>query len=321
MTSRVSKDRRDLRAPHPDRTFDRGAALVAGQSRHQVQPCVDRLGEAGKLGAVAEKIGAHRQDDEDRTGRLLLDFQEQVDESGGVIADALIVTPGGPQLPVAKQFFELIDHHQEIDAIVQSRLLENVDQSQLAHAQGGFDDIGQRQAFRRIPGETARRPRQGASHRSDRIGAGPELRHAPRGAGASHQTLAKRRPQPAVHQRGLAAAGRSDDGEKARGGQFVDHGVDLVLPAEEQILLVLPEGPETRKRVRPHRGSYEGSRLVHAVARRLGHLLQEFRQRRLRKSHPIHQSGRVPPYRSCPACRAFAARRGMSTAGGSRSPR
>ena len=320
MTSRVQKDRRDLGAPHPDRTFDRGAALVAGQSWHQVQPCVDRLGEARKLGAVAEKIGAHRQDDEDRTGRLLLDFQEQVDESGGVITDALIVTPGGPQLAVAEQFLELIDHHQEIDAIVQSRLFENVDQSLLAHAQGGFDDIGQRQAFRGIPGKQHAVLSQSASHRSDRIGAGPKLRHAPRGARASHQTLAKRRPQPAVHQRGLAAAGRSDNGEKAGGGQFVDHGVDLVLPAEKQIFLVLPEGPETRKRVRPHRGSYEGSRLVHAAVGALAACCRNFVSAdSARPSVPSIRSSSSISIMSCLSCVRGSAR--YVAAGESRSPR
>ena len=167
----------------------------------------------------------------------------------------------GFRLPVAKQFFELIDDHQQIDALFQSRLLEDVDQSQLAHAQRGFDDFGQRQALHRILAKQHAVLPQGASHRAYRIIAGTELGHAPRCAGAGHQALAKRRPQAAVHERGLAAAGRSDDGEKVRVGQLVDHGVDLALPAEEQILLVLTEWPQARKRVRPH----EGSRIVHAA--------------------------------------------------------
>ncbi len=64
------QDRRDLRAAHPDRTLDGGAALVAGHPRHQVLRRVDGLGQAGKLRAVAEKVRAHRQDDEDRQVRL-----------------------------------------------------------------------------------------------------------------------------------------------------------------------------------------------------------------------------------------------------------
>src|SRR4051812_20746077 len=55
------------------------------------------------------------------------------------------------------------------------------------------------------------------------------------------------RLQPAVHERRLAAAGGADYGQKARVGQLVDHGIDLVLPTEEQMLLVLPEGPQARK--------------------------------------------------------------------------
>ena len=57
------------------------------------------------------------------------------------------------------------------------------------------------------------------------------MRHA---VPAGHQALAQRRPQPAVDERGFAAARSADDGQKARVGQLVDHGIDLVLPAEEQ---------------------------------------------------------------------------------------
>ena len=62
-----------------------------------------------------------------------------------------------------------------------------------------------------------------------------------------HQALAERRAQPAIDERGFAAARSADDGQKARGRKLVDHGVDLVLPAEEQVLLVLPERPQARK--------------------------------------------------------------------------
>src|SRR6516162_10994455 len=101
--------------------------------------------------------------------------------------------------------------------------------------------------------------RQGARHRPDRITAGTELRHAPCGAGPGHQALAEGRPQPAVDQRGLAAAGSADDGQKARVGQLVDHGIDLVLPAEEQMLLILSEGPQARKGIRPRAGGGGGA--------------------------------------------------------------
>jgi len=95
--------RRDLRAPHPDRSLDGGATLVAGHPRHQILPGVYRLGQAGKLSAVAEKIRAHRHDDEDRVGFLLLDLQYQVHESSGFLAAVLVApAPGGLQLPVAK---------------------------------------------------------------------------------------------------------------------------------------------------------------------------------------------------------------------------
>src|SRR5580693_7436042 len=73
---------------------------------------------------------------------------------------------------------------------------------------------------------------------------------AGRNCAIRHAALAHGWPQTTVHHRRLAAAGRSDDGEKVRVCQLVDHGVDLILPAEEQILLILPEGPQARKRVR-----------------------------------------------------------------------
>ena len=59
----------------------------------------------------------------------------------------------------------------------------------------------------------------------------------------------QRRPQPAIDQRGFAAAGGADHGQKTRGGKLVDHGVDLAFPAEEQMLLVLPEWPQPGKRI------------------------------------------------------------------------
>jgi hypothetical protein len=34
------------------------------------------------------------------------------------------------------------------------------------------------------------------------------------------------------------------------GSQRIDHGIDLAFPAEEQVLLILPERPQARKRIR-----------------------------------------------------------------------
>src|SRR5262249_2045498 len=56
------------------------------------------------------------------------------------------------------------------------------------------------------------------------------------------------------------AARCANDGQKARLGQLVDHGIDLVLPAEKQVLLVLPEGPQARKGIdlrAGHGGAHE----------------------------------------------------------------
>src|SRR5262245_10032872 len=63
-------------------------------------------------------------------------------------------------------------------------------------------------------------------------------------ASPGHQALAKGRPQPAIDERGFPAARCADDGQKARVGQLIDHGIDLVLPAEKQVVLIFPEGPK-----------------------------------------------------------------------------
>ena len=52
--------RLDLDALHPDRIDDRGAAFLRGQPGHQVEAGVDRLGQAGELGAITKKIRSHR---------------------------------------------------------------------------------------------------------------------------------------------------------------------------------------------------------------------------------------------------------------------
>ena len=158
-----------------------------------------------------------------------------------------VPAPSGLQLPVAKKLFKLVHHYQEVDALVQLRLLVDVDQPQLTHAQAGFDDLGQRQACRRMLTKQHAVLCQGASHRPDRITAGTELRHAPRGACPGHQALAQGWPQSAIDERRFATARGADDGQKARVGQLVDHRIDLVLPAEKQVLLILPERPQARK--------------------------------------------------------------------------
>ena len=68
--------RLDLGTLHPDRIDDRGAALLRGQPGHQVETGVDRLGQAGELGAVTQKIRPHRQHHEDRAILLLLQLQQ-----------------------------------------------------------------------------------------------------------------------------------------------------------------------------------------------------------------------------------------------------
>ena len=104
-------------------------------------------------------------------------------------------------------------------------------------------------------------------------------------------------PQPAIHERGLAAAGRSDRRrESGVAASFVDHGVDLAFPAEEQILLVLPEGPGV-----PETGSSAREEPLRSCCRHRGRLLQEFRSARgsARLSNPSIRPGSSMSIMSC----------------------
>ena len=158
------------------------------------------------------------------------------------------------QLPVAKQLLELIHHHQQIHVLCQGCLLHDVDQPPLAHAQGGVDDVQQRQTPRFEIAEQHPVFGKGLGHRGQRVVAGPELGHAPAGAGAGHSSLVQGRPQAAVHQGGFAAPRGAHHRQESPLGKFVDQGIYLMFPAEEQMLLLFPEGPQTRKWIGDRRG-------------------------------------------------------------------
>ena len=129
----------------------------------------------------------------------------------------------------------------------QARLLDDVDQPEIAHAQRGLDQLVERHPAVSPPSNST--PVAAERAASAPIGSlpGRNCDHAPGRAGAGHEPAVQRRPQPAVDQRGLAAARGADDREEAVARELVDHPVDLALAAEEQVLLVLAERPQAGK--------------------------------------------------------------------------
>ena len=241
------QDRRDLRAAHPD-----GPSMAARRSSRVIRGtryCPALMASARPGNWVQSPRKSERIVRTTKIGQVvsLLDLQQQVHEGRGFLADAMHAPAGGPQLPVAKQLFELVHHHQQIDALAQPRLLADVDQSQLAHAQGGLDDLGQRQARRRILTKQHAVLGQGAGHRP--IGSLPGRNWAMRQAVPARAIRPRRKAgrSPQLTSEDLPLPEVPTTARKRVAGQLVDHGIDLVLPAEEQMLLILPERPQARK--------------------------------------------------------------------------
>ena len=106
--------RLDPAAAEQSRVGDRLATFLAAEAGHQVEAGADRLRQGRELGTVAQKIGAHRDRHEDRSLPLAAGGEQQVDQGAGLqqgfwfsLGRAAI-----PQGAIAKQFLELVHHHQ-----------------------------------------------------------------------------------------------------------------------------------------------------------------------------------------------------------------
>ena len=114
---------------HPtQRTLDGLLPLFARHARDEVLTVVERFRKVAELGAIAEVVGPHRQDDIDR--RLVTTCGEQeLDEFCGFTRREVPPPPRvfrqRLRILVAKQFLELIDNDQE--AFVRWELLRDVD--------------------------------------------------------------------------------------------------------------------------------------------------------------------------------------------------
>ena len=108
---------------------------------------------------------------------------------------------------------------------------------------GLYDLIDREAVFGVIVLVSKERVGQGFGHGVDGVAARTELGDAPFPAGARHQASVQAGTQPAVHQRGFAASGGPHDGQKVRGCQLIDHGVDLALPTKEEVFLFFVKRP------------------------------------------------------------------------------
>jgi hypothetical protein len=229
----------DVGAAHPRRALDGGAAFVAAHARHEVLAAVDGFGQAGKAGAVAEKIGAHGEDDVDRDV-LGAGFEQQVDEGGGGVAVFGLVG----EIAVAEELFELVDDEQQAGAVGQRGLVPGFDQAAAAHGEGGFEEFGLAEGAAGGGAAEGFGRGQCGGEGAQRVAAGPATGHAPGAAGPGEQAPVQGRAQAAIDEGGFAAAGAADDGQEAATGEGVHHCVHLGFAAEEEKLFVFAEGAD-----------------------------------------------------------------------------
>ena len=114
--------------------------------------------------------------------------EQEVHEGGRGLADAVgVVLSPVLEQSIAKELFELIDDDEQIHVVVQTGLLEDVDQTHPAHAQRGLDDLGEREPCRLVVAKQDPLLCQRSGQRAHGIGAGSELGHPPGRADAGHQ--------------------------------------------------------------------------------------------------------------------------------------
>ena len=247
----VDQPRRDRGARHADRARNRRAQRVARHAADEIQPAVHRFRQAGEIHAVADEIGAHRQDDVDRRVALARGFEQQAHERDRLVARVgNLVAAAEPE-----QLFELIDEHEDVLVRRDVRLTDRVDQAERAAAQRRFEQHAARARDLGVLALDTQHAAFGHGGRevADRIFAGAEGRHAPARAGAHHEAALQRGDQARADERRLAAAGRADDRQEPRRAQAPEQLVGFLLATEKQVVFVRLERTQTGKWIKQGR--------------------------------------------------------------------
>src|ERR1700682_5261385 len=119
---------------YADRAHDGGSQVVAGHAWHNVQACVDNLGQPGELHTVADEVGAHGQHNVNRHVVLACGFQKQLEKGYSFVPGVLDVFTSAK----AEQLLELVYHHEKIVMGGNARLAHCVNKSQRATPQRDF---------------------------------------------------------------------------------------------------------------------------------------------------------------------------------------
>src|SRR5262245_53244556 len=199
----------DLTPSTPDGFADDVFPLITGHPGHQKLALADGLGQAMKAGAIADKIGPHRQDDVYRHLRLRRG-QKQANECRGLISTLgrrrRIENALRPKIRESKQFLELIDEQQNLTSLRSSygrNLRQGFTDSEARLGKSTLETISP--SFREIPG-LAHQACQGQSQFPDgRIG-WMHLDPLPLGI--------ESRSQACADQGGFPGPGTADDGNE-----------------------------------------------------------------------------------------------------------
>ena len=194
---------------------------------------------------MADELGPHRQDDVDR--HVVLALPPSSSSFTNATASSRAV---GARLRLleAEQLLELIDDDEHVvvpAAVAPARTAST--KPERAAAERGFEQA--RDSYSPLagspPSTSGRSSADGQI--ADRVAAGTQERDAPARSGLRHVAAVQRGDQPGADERGLAAARRADDAQEARVPQAAEQIVDLLLPAEEQVVLVGLEAAQTRE--------------------------------------------------------------------------
>ncbi len=241
----LDEPRRDPRTSHGYRAGDRRTQLVARHARHEVLPCVERLGQAGILHALADEVRPHRQHDIDGHYGLAAGLEQQLHERHGLVAR-------GRHLPApleSEELLELIDDDQDVVARRDVGLAHRVDQAALAAPERGIHQHTAGRGERALGDTDHLGYREGLRQVSERVLAWTHHHDAPAAAGLHHQPTVQRRDEAAPDERRLSASGRADDRQEPVEAKPAEQFVDLPLTSEEQVVFVGLERTQAGERV------------------------------------------------------------------------
>ena len=122
---------------HTERPGDRRLQLVAVETWNQILTVADRLGKIAKPRAVAQEIGAHRENDIDGDARLSRRLEEQSHERWRVVAFAGLACLVGK----SEKLFKLVDDDGNVFMRIEPRQATDVDQSRTAAPQRGLNNL------------------------------------------------------------------------------------------------------------------------------------------------------------------------------------